>query len=220
MMKTDDFIEQLAREVAPVTPFAQPWRRAAIWFVGTAVYIGLLAAMMTTSADLSANSLWRFLLPQLAAIGLSALAAAAAFASIVPGASSRVLLGPSIALAVWIGILIVGSVQEWGRAAVANVAPSREWLCVAMIVVGGALPALAMARMLRAGAPLTPRVTGALVALAAAGVANVGACVTHPHTSSVVVLLWHGATVAALVAASAWAGPYLFSWERLRHSGR
>ena len=220
MMKTDDFIEQLAREVAPVTPFAQPWRRAAIWFVGTAVYIGLLAATMTTSEDLSANNVWRFLLPQLAAIGLSALAAAAAFASIVPGASSRVLLGPLIALAAWIGILVVGSVQEWGTAAAASVAPTREWLCVAMIGLGGALPAVVMARMLRAGAPLAPRVTGALVALAAAGLANVGACISHPHTSSAVVLLWHGAAVGVLVAVSAWAGPHLFSWERLRHTGR
>jgi hypothetical protein len=95
---------------------------------------------MTTSEDLSANNLWRFLLPQLAAIGLSALAAAAAFASIVPGASSRVLLGPLMALAAWIGILVVSSVQEWGTAAAASVAPTREWLCVAMIGLGGAPP--------------------------------------------------------------------------------
>lgn len=89
-----------------------------------------------------------------------------------------------------------------------------------MIGLGGALPAWAMARMLRYGAPLTPRVTSALVALAAAGLANVGACISHPHPSSAVVLLWHGATVAALVAASAWAGQHLISWERLRRLSR
>ena len=220
-MKTDELIEQLARGVTPVTPVPQPWRRAAIWFVGTAVYIGVLATMMTSSAELSANSVWRLLLPQLAAIAVSAVAAAAAFASIVPGASSRVLLWPSIALSSWIGILVVGAVQEWGTTGAVGLPPPREWLCVAMIGVGGTLPALVMARMLREGAPLTPRVTGALVALAAAGLANVGACISsHPHTSSAVVLLWHGATVTALTAAGAWAGPQFFSWQRLRHLSR
>jgi hypothetical protein len=221
MMKTDDFIEQLANGVTPVARFPRPWRRAAIWLVGAAVYIGVLAMMMTSSADVSANNdVRRFLLPQIAAIAVSGAAATAAFASIVPGASTRVLLWPSVALVLWIGILIVGSIQEWQSAGATGLAPPREWLCVAMIGLGGALPAWAMARMLRYGAPLTPRVTSALVALAAAGLANVGACISHPHTSGAVVLLWHGATVAVLVAASAWAGQRLFSWERLRRLSR
>ncbi len=216
-MKTDDFIERLARGVTPVAPLQRPWRRAATWLIGAAVYIGLLAMTMTSSADVSANSdAWRFLLPQIAAIAVSGAAAAAAFAAIVPGASSRVLLWPSVAVTLWIGILLVGSVQEWQTIGAAGLAPQREWLCVAMIGVGGALPAVAMARMLRYGAPLAPRVTSALVALAAAGLANVGACISHPHTSSAVVLLWHGATVASLVAVCAWAGRRVFSWERLR----
>jgi hypothetical protein len=220
-LKTDDFIERLARGVEPVAPLQRPWRRAAMWLVGAAVYIGLLAMMMTSSADVSANSdAWRFLLPQVAAITVSGAAAAAAFASIVPGASSRVLLWPSVAVALWIGILLVGSVQEWQTTGAAGLAPQREWLCVAMIGVGGALPALAMARMLRDGAPLTPRVTSALVALAAAALANVGACISHPHPSSAVVLLWHGTAVASLVAVSAWAGRHVFSWERLRRLSR
>ncbi len=221
MMKTDDLIEQLARGITPVARFPRPWRRAAIWLVGATVYLGVLTMMMTSSADVSGNNnVWRFLLPQIAAIAVSGAAAAAAFASIVPGASSRVLFWPSVALVLWIGILLVGSVQDWQTTGAAGLAPRREWLCVAMIGLGGALPAWAMARMLRDGAPLTPRVTSALVALAAAGLANVGACIAHPHTSSTVVLLWHGATVAALVAASAWAGQHLFSWERLRHLSR
>lgn len=217
-MQTDDFIEQLARGVEPVAPLQRPWRRAATWLIGAAVYIGLLAMMMTSSADVGANSdAWRFLLPQIAAITVSGAAAAAAFASMIPGASSRVLFWPVVAVAAWVGILLVASLQEWQTTGAAGLAPQREWLCVAMIGVGGALPALAMARMLRHGAPLTPRATSALVMLAATGLANIGACISQPHTSSAVVLIWHGTTVAALVAASAWAGRFVFSWERLRH---
>ena len=86
-----------------------------------------------------------------------------------------------------------------------------------MIALGGALPALGMALMLRQGAPMTPRVTTALAVLAAAGLANVVACVSHPHATSAVVLIWHGATVLSLIVLSAWAGHFVFSWERIRH---
>ncbi|MGH9200144.1 MAG: NrsF family protein [Vicinamibacterales bacterium] len=220
-LKTDDFIERLAAGVEPVAPLPRPWRRAATWLVGATVYIGILAMMMTSSVDVSANGVaWRFVLPQVAAIVVSGAAAAAAFASIVPGASPRAVLWPAAAVALWIGTLLVGSVQEWQTTGAVGLAPQREWLCVAMIGLGGALPALAMVQMLRQGAPLTPRVTSALVVLAAAGLANVGACISHPHASSAVVLIWHGATVVSLVAVSTWAGRFVFSWARLSHPSR
>lgn len=216
-MKTDDFIERLARSVEPVTRLPRPRLRAATWLLGAAAYTGVLAMLMTSSTDVTANgTALSFLLPQFAAIAVSGTAAAAAFASVTPGTSTRVLLWPAAAIAVWLGTLFVGAVQEWHTKGAAALAVQREWLCVVMIALGGALPALAMARMLRHGAPLTPRVTTALVVLAAAGLANVGACVSHPHTSSAVVLVWHGATVLTLVAAGTWAGPFVFSWDRTR----
>ena len=60
------------------------------------------------------NDVWRFLLPQIAAIAVSAAAATAAFASMVPGASSRVLFWPLVVLALWIGVLFTGSVPRSG----------------------------------------------------------------------------------------------------------
>jgi hypothetical protein len=217
-MKTDDFIERLARDVEAVTPLQRPWLRAATWLLGAFVYMGALTLMMTSSSDVATNTTgWWFLLPQVAAIAVSAAAAAAAFASVVPGASPRVLLWPAAAVVVWLGSLLIGSLQEWQAIGTVGLAPQREWLCVAMIALGGALPALGMTLMLRHGAPLTPRMTTALAVLAAAGLANVGACVSHPHTSSVVVLIWHGATILTLVAVSSWAGRSVLSWDRLRH---
>ncbi len=217
-MKTDDFIEQLAREVEAVTPLQRPWLRAATWLLGAFLYMGVLTLMMTSSGDVTTNGTgWWFLLPQVAAIAVSAGAAAAAFASVVPGASRRVLLWPAAAVVMWLGSLFVGSVQEWQAIGTLGLAPQREWLCVAMIALGGALPALGMTLMLRHGAPLTPRATTALAVLAAAGLANVGACVSHPHTSNAVVLIWHGTTVLALVAMSSWAGRSVLSWDRVRH---
>jgi hypothetical protein len=215
-MKTDDFIEQLARDVVAVTPLRHPWVRAVTWMCGAAVYMGVLTLMMTSAADVSANGTgWWFLFPQIAAVVVSAAAAAAAFATVIPGASARVLLWPAAAIGVWLGGLFVGSLREWQSTGGAALAPQHEWLCVAMIALGGALPALAMIFMLRQGAPLTPRVTTALSVLAAAGLANVGACVSHPHSSSAVILIWHGASVLTLVALSSWAGRSVLSWTRI-----
>ena len=217
-MKTDDFIAQLAREVEAVTPLQRPWLRAGTWLLGAFLYMGVLTLMMASSGDVTTNGAgWGFLLPQVAAIAVSAGAAAAAFASVVPGASSRVLLWPAAAVVMWLGTLFVGSVQEWQAIGTLGLAPQHEWRCVAMIALGGALPALAMTRMLRHGAPLTPRATTGLAVLAATGLANVSACVSHPHTSCAVVLIWHGTTVLALVAVSSWAGRSVLSWDRVRH---
>lgn len=95
MTKTDDFIEQLARDVRPVAPLQRPWLRAVTWMLGALVYVGVLTLLMTSSRGVTFNTTdWRFLFPQIAAILVSAAAAAAAFASVIPGTSRRVLLWP------------------------------------------------------------------------------------------------------------------------------
>ncbi len=215
-MNTDEFIARLARDVKPVMPLQRPWVRAAIWLAGATAYVGALTWIMASSADESANGAsWRFLLPQITAIATTVTAALAAFASVVPGRSPRVLLWPAGAAVVWLGGLLLGSLLEWNQGGV-SVSSQREWLCVAMIAFGGALAALAMVFMLRDGAPLVPRATTALAALAGSGLANVGACFSQLHPSSVLMLIWHGSAILGLVALASWAGRSVLSWERLR----
>ena len=214
-MNTDRLIERLAQQAGPAPPLPRPWVRAAIWLAGVALYLGVITLLMTSSADLATNgTAWKFLVPQLAAIAMGAAAAVAAFASTVPGYTRRILWLPAAAGLLWLGSLVGWSLQEWNQGV--SVATSREWLCVAMIAGGGAVPAFFMAMMLRRGAPLTPGVTTALGALAVTGLANVGACLSHPHPNSAVVLVWHGLTIAALVAIAAWMGRDLLNWRRLR----
>jgi hypothetical protein len=68
---------------------------------------------------------------------------------------------------------------------------------VTAIVMTGALPAFALVRMLRRGAPLAPGITLALAGLSAAALANVSACLVRPHGASLTVLLWHGTSMLA-----------------------
>jgi fatty acid desaturase len=96
MMETDDFIERLARSLEPVAPLQRPWLRATIWLIGAVVYISVLSLMMAPTGGTSNGIALRSLFTQLAAIGVSAAAAAAAFASVIPGRSIRALLWPAV----------------------------------------------------------------------------------------------------------------------------
>jgi len=216
-MRTEDFVERLALDVTPVRPLRRPWIRAALWSLGTGLYLGLLTLLMTSSDNLAVNaSRQSFIVQQVFAIATSVTAAAAAFVSIVPGYSRRVLLLPAVAATAWMVSILVEFPQASNAPGLAGLVLQREWPCVVTIVLGGALPALGLAFMLRSGAPLTPRLTTGLGVLAAAMLASVVTCVAKPHPSSIAVLVWHGGTVLALVGLAAGVGRSMLPWRTTR----
>jgi hypothetical protein len=79
--------------------------------------------------------------------------------------------------------------------------------------MAGVVPAIAMAVMLRQGAPLTPRLSALLGGLASAGLGNLGVCVTHHAHGSVLVLLWHLGIVVALTMIVGSVGQRVLSWD-------
>jgi hypothetical protein len=219
-MNTDRLLEQLAHDLRPAPALRQPWARAAVWLFAAGLYLALLATLMTSRADVAANrgSGWLFLVSQGTALATAATAAIAAFASTVPGFSSRVAMLLIIAATTWVGTLLGAAASEWGAVGGADLWAPREWLCVVTIVLGGAPLWVTLAFMLRQGAPLAPRTTTALGALAAAAVANVAACVSEPHPSSIVTLLWHGGTIVVVTIVAASAARYVMpTWKR-RHA--
>jgi hypothetical protein len=145
---------------------------------------------------------------QAAAVVTGVLAALAAFNSVVPG-SPNLRVWAVLAGVVWLGTLVMSSAWDWAAVATA----SHEWLCVGFIVLGGAPLMVALAVMLRRGAPLRPAATGALAALAVGALANVGACLSLPHANGAITFAWHGGTVVLLVAAAAWSGQLVFRWS-------
>jgi hypothetical protein len=216
-MNTNDLIEELAKNLAPVEPLWRSGRRAAVWLIGAAVYVGVLVLAMS-EPDGAANLIDASVaLPQLAAIVTGVLAATAAFASVVPGRSMRVLVWPAIAALVWLGTLIIGARLDQPTAILAA---EHEWLCVGLILFGGA-PLLAwLAVMLRRGAPLNPAVTAALAAIAVGTLANVGACVWRPHTNEEITLVWHGGTILVLALVCIWGARFVLTWGAAGRSAR
>jgi hypothetical protein len=210
-MNTDDLVQKLADDLQPAAPLRRPGARAGSWFAGAALYIAVLVIGMGFVNGYPDGVGAGFWAVQIAAIVASLLASCAAFASVVPGASTRWRSFAVAAAAVWVVALAASTVDsDWSAVRSAE----HEWWCVGFIVAGGAPLLAGLAWMLRRGAPLDPATTAAFAALSVAAFANVGACISLPHANDAVTLAWHGGVVAIATACAAACGRLLFSWRR------
>jgi hypothetical protein len=217
---TDDLIRQLSGDLAPAPPLRRPFLRAIAWTMGAVIYVALAVAWMTSAGE-TANR-WNevpFTLQQLAALATTFTAAAAAFSMTMPGHGRTALLAAIVAAGAWVGLVLAGCIQDWMAAGAAGIALRSDWPCVAGMLLTGVVPGLALAVMLRRGAPLAPRATIALGALGVASLASLGMCLAQPHERDIVVLVWHGATIAAVSVLAAIAGRSILNWQRLSAAG-
>ena len=155
----------------------------------------------------------RFLIEELAALATGVTAAYSVFISGIPGHSRRMLWLPLLPLAVWLGSLGQGCVNNWLQSGVDGLILKADWACLPAIMMIGAVPALVMALMIRRGAPLTPNTTVALGALAAGALANTGLRLIHPEDASLMILVWQFCSVVLLTALSGSLGPHLLRWR-------
>jgi hypothetical protein len=214
-MRTNQLVAQLAGEATPVRVLARPWTRAVFWTAVGSVYLTVLVVAVSLRDDFGVRvrDPW-FVTEQLAALATGVTAAAAAFASVVPGYRRDIVLLPLASLAAWLAIVTVQALPEFQTGGAAMV--GADWRCVAAILVGSAVPAGTMFTMIRRGAPLSPRPTAGLGALAAAGLGNLGICLFHPHNSSAIILFWHCGAVLALSAAAMFVGARFLRWPVAR----
>ena len=140
-------------------------------------------------------------------------AAVAAFTSVIPGMSRKLLLLPLFSLAVWVGTIGEGYVERWLWYGSNGLSLQPDWFCFPAIVLVGTVPAIAMAVMLRRGVPLAPSATAALGGLAAAGLGNFGLRFFHQQDASLMVLVWQVGTVMLLSVLAGSAGRYLLNWR-------
>jgi hypothetical protein len=221
MMDTEKLIGRLAEANEPVEPLPRSWIRTATWLLVAIPYVGLVVYVVSPRSDLIAMmSEWRYVVEQIAALATAITAANAAFATTIPAHSRRVLLSPLPPLAVWVGSVAFGCVESWIELGRVGLLPQPDWFCFPAIVLVGAVPAIAMAVMLRRGAPLTPHLTTALGGLAAAGLGAVGLRLFHVQDASLTLLVWQVGSVCVLTAMAAWTGRYLLDWRLLIGAAR
>jgi hypothetical protein len=211
---TEDLIRQLSSGLAPLPPLRRPFLRAFAWTTGTLIYVVAVVLWMTP-ADGAAGRGVLFTLQQLAALATAITAAAAAFSMTIPGRGRATMLAAIAAGSAWAGLVLAGCIQDWMAAGRAGLAPGTDWPCVAGIPLTALIPGLALAMMLRRGAPLAPRTTAALGALGVASLASLGMCVAQPHERDMVVLVWHGTTIGVVTVLAAIAGRSILNWKLL-----
>jgi hypothetical protein len=218
---TNELIRNLARRAEPVRPLSPSWVRTATWLAVTLPYIGLFVFMMSPRHDLPLKMTdLRFVGEQLAALAIGIVAAVAAFATVIPGYHRKWLVLLLVPLAAWLGSLGQGCIQDWIQSGSQGVSLRADWSCFPGIVVASIVPTIAMAAMLRHGAPLMPNVTMALGGLAAAGLGDFGVRFVHAQDAGVTVLLWHMGAVFALCATAGWAGRFLPHWNAIVAASR
>ena len=215
---TDDLIRRLSRDLQAIPPLGRPFVRAIAWTTGAAIYVALVV-MWTASPDAVMGGLWdpSFTLQQVAALVTTLTAAAAALSMTMPGRGRIAALVALAAASAWVGLLLRGCLQDWMAAGAAGLSLRNDWACVVGIPMTAAFPGLALAVMLRRGAPLRPRSTAALGTLGVASLASLGMCVAQPHERDVIILVWHGATIAGVSALAAMAGRSILHWKHLAH---
>jgi hypothetical protein len=206
-MNTDDLIQRLGRAGAAVTPLPAPSVRTGVWLIGAGAYLaGMTPFVWTVMGSDTPTVSALFLGQQTAALVMGALAVYAALSSVIPGsrASWRPMLMASGA--VWVILLAIGMRRDVVTMGSIGVGAETDWPCVALMTLGGAVLSVPLIRMLRRGAPFTPRSTALLAGLGALSIASIEACFARPHDYTVTVIIWHGATLAFLAAALAWTG--------------
>jgi hypothetical protein len=217
-MDTDEIIARLAHDAPPVRRLAHPLARAARWLAVALSSAGAVAWAMSLRPDLGAKmNDTRFVVEQISALLTAATAAVAAFATTVPGRSRNWIALPAIPLAIWLGSIGLGCVSEFLKGSVGF---ESDWMCFPAIAMVGAIPALVMVAMLRAGAPLLPHTTIALGGLAAAALGDFGLRLFHTVDGGLMVLVWQIGSVVALTWLSGHAGPHLLRWRHSRGVSR
>ena len=213
-MDTNSLIQQLASGSNPTRPLSNPWARTAVWLAISVPYVLLVVLIISPRGDiLEKLGDSRFLIEQFAALATGFTAAAAAFASTIPGYNRKYLLLPVLPLAAWLATLGVGCLLDFSHHGGNGITFHADWFCIPGIVIVGIVPGLTIALMLKRGAPLTPTLSTSLAGLAAAGIGDFGLRLFHPEDSGLVVLVWQLGTVFMLSLLAGWAGRYVLNWR-------
>lgn len=209
-MNTNDLINRLGANLAPVEPLPAPGRRALLWMSGGAAYlvVVVLAVALFTPAGWAFDA--EFIGTQLLGILAGGLAVWAAFLSVIPGHSRRLQALALLAAAAWLMSFFLLAAARDG---VTVLASQPEWVCVAMILLGGAPLVLSLGVMLRKGAPINPLQSSILIGIAVGLLTNFAACLSSPHSDMSLALLWHLSAIAALIVVCVLAGSVAFSWR-------
>ncbi len=137
-LDTDALIDRLAGEASPVRRVDPVWKRVALWFAFGIPPLLVIVAVHGLAIDATTLLADRqLLIEQVAALLTAVTAAAAAFASTIPGVNRRWLWLPALPLAVWLLALGKGCLDDWLRLGPEGLALRPDFECLGpMLLIG------------------------------------------------------------------------------------
>jgi hypothetical protein len=214
-MATDDLIETLVRDLAPVSPLPLPAVRLWRWVAASVAVVAATVAVLGRRGDFGTAVFTQpFQAHALFLILAAVSSAGAALALAIPGEPlhSWRRIAPALAMGAWVAWL-AGELMPLAATGGA-VWPAAGWGCVAKAFAIGVTPGLIMAVMVGRAAPGDVRGTVTFAALAAAAVGALGVELTCPLDGAMHLLLWHAGPVMVVVLLAALFGRASFAARR------
>jgi hypothetical protein len=204
MMHTEELISRLAAGLTPVRRLPPPGLQTIAWLAFAGLVLGLAVGLHGLRPDLAERMTRPHEALQLAASLATGVAAAyAAFQLARPDRPLAWALLPLPPLALWVGSLGAGCLADLARLGSQAFALGTSWGCLGFITLLSLPLSAGMLWAMRRADRLRPTPVLALGGLAAASLCSAGLSVSHHLDAALMVLLWHGGSVAMVVAASA-----------------
>jgi hypothetical protein len=206
-MRTEDLIARLAAGLTPVRRLPPPGLQTIAWLAFAGLVLGLAVGFHGVRPDLAERMARPHEVMQLAASLVTGAAAAyAAFQLARPDRPLAWALLPLPPLAIWVGSLGAGCRADLARLGPQAFALGTSWGCLGFITLLSLPLSAGMLWAMRRADRLRPAPVLALGGLAAASLCSAGLTVSHHLDAALMVLLWHGASIAIVVAVSAMFG--------------
>lgn len=213
-MRTEDLIQQLAAEAAPVRPLRPVAVRAAGWLACAALSLAVVMLLMGVRRELGDTADRVAFSIEAALLLLTAISAVfGALLVSIPGAGmpKRVRWIP-----VTLGIAcVVVAAGELVYAAMTG-APAGQltfaWHCVYKTTSVAIVPGILLFVMVRRAAPLHGGWAGTLAVLATAAIGVLGANIICPNDRPLHMLLWHVLPLMLFAGMGAALGRWLLRW--------
>jgi hypothetical protein len=203
-MQTEELVSRLAAGLAPVRRLPPPGLQTVAWLAFAALVLGLAVGMHGLRPDFAERMARPHEVLQLAASLATGVAAAyAAFQLTRPDRPLAWALLPLPPLALWLGSLGAGCLADLARMGPEAFALGTSWGCLRFIALLSLPLSAGLVWAMRRADRLRPTPVMALGGLAAASLCSAGLSVSHHLDAALMVLVWHGASIAVVVAASA-----------------
>lgn len=210
-MDTNQLIAQLSSDAPIIKPMASPWRRAAKWLLGLAVYSALLFGLIEPRPDIAQklDSL-SFLLELALLLGITITSIISAAILSFPDQYQRPAMAklPGSCFLLFIALML----YQWLSAPTITSLGMAECMCTLFITIYAFVPAAWLFFMMRDATSTQPALAGSVVVLSAFSLGALMLRISEPNDSIMHFIVFHYLPMLAAACVGVVLGRKLLRW--------